>query len=125
MIKSLEERELILKNNIKTEIEILSKKFKKISALFSKLSKYFIQNKLDKEVNKDDNVIHLNDGLSNNNSIDNNSIIEILNSDSSEKVIQRKRRRKINKPHKIKKKEIKVKGRKRRNKIQKKKDNEK
>ena len=122
MIKSLEERELILKNNIKTEIEILSKKFKKISTLFSKLSKYFIQNSYDNEVNKDENVINLNDGLSNNNSIDNNSIIEILNSDSSEKVIQRKRKRKINKPHKIKKKEIKVKGRKRRNKIQKKKD---
>ena len=85
MIESLKEKELYIKNNIKNEIEILSKKFKNISLLFSKLSDYFNQNN-----NNDNNVIHLNDK----DSFDESNFIEIF-SDSSEKFIQRKTRRKI------------------------------
>ena len=93
MIKKLEEKEFVLKNNIKKEIELLSLKFKKISTLFSKLSQFFITQNLDNNNdNNNETIIKLDDNKSNK-----TSIIEILSSDSSKNYIKKNDRSKIKK----------------------------
>ena len=104
MIKKLEEKEFVIKNNIKKEIELLSLKFKKISTLFSKLSQFFITQNLDNNNdNNNETIIKLDDNKSNN-----TSIIEILSSDSSKNYIKKNDRTKIKKEIiKFKKKKLK------------------
>ena len=77
MIKKLEEKEFVLKNNIKKEIELLSLKFKKISTLFSKLSQFFITQNFDNNNNNNNETI-----INTSNKMDIDSIEENINTNS-------------------------------------------